>query len=64
VHDPLATFVHASRNHDAKHVMVNGELLLENGKFTRVTDLHVTSLLREAGARGEALARRAGLLPE
>ncbi|RSM87515.1 hypothetical protein DMH04_10880 [Kibdelosporangium aridum] len=64
VHDVLSTFVNASRGRDAKHVMVDGELLVQNGKFTRVNDLYVTSLLKQAGDRGRALARRAGLLPE
>ncbi|SMD25358.1 amidohydrolase family protein [Kibdelosporangium aridum] len=63
VHDVLSTFVHTSRGRDARHVMVDGELLVENGKFTRVNDLYITSLLDQAGARGQALARRAGLLP-
>jgi len=63
VHRPLSTFVHAARGTDAKHVMVDGELLLENGLFTRATELHVAELMREAGERGRALARRSGLLP-
>jgi 5-methylthioadenosine/S-adenosylhomocysteine deaminase len=63
VHRPLSTFVHAARGGDARHVMVAGELLLEDGHFTRYADLRVTELLTEAGVRGRALARRAGLLP-
>ncbi|MFC0541546.1 amidohydrolase family protein [Kutzneria chonburiensis] len=63
VHRPLSTFVHAARGTDARHVMVDGELLLEDGHFTRATELHVAALMREAGERGRALARRAGLLP-
>ncbi|MCE7011094.1 amidohydrolase family protein [Kibdelosporangium philippinense] len=62
VYRPLSTFVHAARGRDAKHVMVDGEMLVENGKFTRVNDLYVTDLLRQAGERGKALARRAGLI--
>ncbi len=61
VHQPLSTFVHAARGTDARHVMVDGELLLENGLFTRATELHVAELMREAGQRGRALARRSGL---
>jgi len=64
VHRPLSTFVHAARGTDAKHVMVDGELLLEDGRFTRVKELRVTELLAEAGVRGRALARRAGLLSD
>jgi 5-methylthioadenosine/S-adenosylhomocysteine deaminase len=64
VHDPLSTFVHAARGRDARHVMVDGELLVEDGRFTRVSDLYVTDLLRQAGERGRALARRAGLIAE
>ncbi|HEX4252782.1 MAG TPA: amidohydrolase family protein, partial [Pseudonocardia sp.] len=63
VHRPLSTFVHAARGTDARHVMVDGELLLSDGRFTRVSELRVTELLAEAGDRGRALARRAGLLP-
>ncbi|QUQ65669.1 amidohydrolase family protein [Kutzneria sp. CA-103260] len=63
VHRALSTFVHAARGTDARHVMVDGELLLENGLFTRATELHVAGLMREAGERGRALARRSGLLP-
>ena len=63
VHRPLSTFVHAARGTDARHVMVDGELLLHDGRFTRVSELRVTELLAEAGARGRALAARAGLLP-
>ncbi|MEV4315192.1 amidohydrolase family protein [Actinocrispum sp. NPDC049592] len=61
VHNPLSTFVHAARGRDAKHVMVEGDLLIEDGRFTRVDDLYITELLRQAGDRGRALARRAGL---
>ncbi|HEX4360967.1 MAG TPA: amidohydrolase family protein [Pseudonocardia sp.] len=63
VHRPLSTFVHAARGTDARHVMVDGELLLHDGRFTRVSAPRVTELLAEAGARGRALAARAGLLP-
>ncbi|UOZ03471.1 amidohydrolase family protein [Amycolatopsis sp. WQ 127309] len=64
VHRPLSTFVHAARGGDAKHVMVDGELLLEDGRFTRASELHVTELLRKLGENGRALGRRAGLLPD
>jgi 5-methylthioadenosine/S-adenosylhomocysteine deaminase len=63
VHRPLSTFVHAARGTDARHVMVDGEMLLEDGQFTWVSELRVTELLEEAGTRGRALARRAGLVP-
>ncbi|QKV80771.1 amidohydrolase family protein [Amycolatopsis sp. Hca4] len=62
-HHPLATFVHATRGADAKHVFVNGEHLLDDGRFTRVDHLHVTELLQRAGDHAKALGRRAGLLP-
>jgi 5-methylthioadenosine/S-adenosylhomocysteine deaminase len=35
---------------------------VEDGRFTRVDDLYVTSLLKRAGEQGRALARRAGLI--
>lgn len=61
-HNPLSTLVHAVRSSDAKHVLVDGELLLDDGRFTRADDLHVTELLDSAGKAGRALGRRAGLL--
>lgn len=61
VHRPLSTLIHATRGLDAKHVMVDGELLLEDRRFTRADELRVTEVLSEAGERGRALARRAGL---
>jgi hypothetical protein len=54
---------HGARGTDAQHVFVNGEQLLDNGRFTRVDDLHITDLLRRASDRAKALGRRAGLLP-
>jgi 5-methylthioadenosine/S-adenosylhomocysteine deaminase len=53
--------IHSGRGLDAKHVMVDGELLLENRRFTRVDDLRVAEVLATAGERGRALAQRAGL---
>jgi len=62
-HNPLSTLVHAVRSSDARHVLVDGELLLLDGHFTRADQMHVTDLIKRAGAAARALGRRAGLLP-
>jgi len=61
-HKPLSTLVHAVRSSDVRHVMVDGELLLLDGRFTRADELHVTGLIKRAGSAARALGRRAGLL--
>jgi 5-methylthioadenosine/S-adenosylhomocysteine deaminase len=61
-HNPLSTLVHAVRSSDAKHVMVDGELLLHDKQFTRTDQLHITDLITRAGSAARALGRRAGLL--
>ena len=63
VHRPLSSLIHSARGLDAKHVMVDGELLLEDRSFTRVDELRVSEVLKEAGERGRALSQRAGLAP-
>lgn len=60
-HEPLSTLVHAVRSSDAKHVLVDGELLLLDGVHTRADRAHIDDLLTRAGQTGLALARRAGL---
>jgi 5-methylthioadenosine/S-adenosylhomocysteine deaminase len=50
------------RSGDAKHVMVDGELLLLDGRYTRVGEMHVTDLIKRAGKHACELGRRAGLL--
>jgi 5-methylthioadenosine/S-adenosylhomocysteine deaminase len=61
-HNRLSTLVHAMRSGDAKHVMVDGELLLLDGRYTRVGEMHVTDLIKRAGKHACELGRRAGLL--
>lgn len=61
-HNPLSTLVHAVRSSDAKHVMVDGELLLHDGHFTRAEQHHVTELIKRAGSSARELGKRAGLL--
>lgn len=61
VHRPLSSLIHSARGLDAKHVMVDGELLLEDHRFTRVDELRVAEVLAQAGERGRELARRSGL---
>ena len=61
-HNRLSTLVHAVRSSDAKHVMVDGELLLLDGRYTRADEMHVTDLIKRAGKHARELGRRAGLL--
>lgn len=61
-HNPLSTLVHAVRSSDAKHVMVDGALLLQDGRFTRADELRTSELINRAGETARALGRRAGLL--
>ncbi|GAA3079696.1 amidohydrolase [Pseudonocardia yunnanensis] len=61
-HNRLSTLVHAMRSSDAKHVMVDGELLILDGRYTRADEMHVTDLIKRAGKHARELGKRAGLL--
>lgn len=61
-HGAVGTLVHSVRGLDARHVAVDGELLVEDGRYTRWTDDGIAELLEEARGRSAAAASRAGLL--
>lgn len=57
VHDPMATLVFSAGQSNVVTVVVNGQVLLEEGVFRNVDE---PALLREAQRAAEALARRSG----
>lgn len=58
VHDPLAALTGSVRGTDARWVLVDGEPLIHDREFARVTDAEVAGIVGEAGRRaGELLAR-------
>jgi cytosine/adenosine deaminase-related metal-dependent hydrolase len=59
---PVGAPVHPVRGLDARHVLVDGELLVEDGPFTRVSHEDPPMLPHEARGRTAAAASRAGLL--
>ena len=60
-HGAVGALVHSVRGLDARHVAVDGELLVEDGRFTRWSDEAIAELLAEARGRASAAAVRAGL---
>ena len=59
IHRPITSLVTAARGTDAWMVMVNGQILFHDGKFTTVPD--VDRLLDETQDRAEVLVARAEL---
>lgn len=57
VHEPLSALVWASGQSNVDLVVVDGEVVLEAGRSTRVDE---DDLMREIGERAAALSRRAG----
>jgi 5-methylthioadenosine/S-adenosylhomocysteine deaminase len=55
LHDPVAALVYSASGADVTHVMVDGQLLLDEG---RVTFLDEARLVAEAQRRAEACAER------
>ena len=55
LHDPVAALVYSATGADVTHVMVDGELLLRDG---RVTFLDESALIEEGQRRAEACAAR------
>jgi 5-methylthioadenosine/S-adenosylhomocysteine deaminase len=60
-HNPIANFVCCARGADAHTVLVNGRTILKDGRFATFTG--VDEVIREATARGRAIAEAAGLMP-
>ena len=57
--DPVAALIFSGRNHEARYVMVNGEITVENGRLTKVDQ---DELREEAFERSSALWKRAGVV--
>ena len=43
LHDPVAALLYCGDSHVAKHVLVNGEVVVENGKLTRIDERKVAA---------------------
>lgn len=61
-HGAIGALVHSVRGLDATHVLVDGEVLLSDGRFARTSDAEVKAILEDARGRGMAAAKRAGLI--
>lgn len=57
-HDPVATLVYSSNQSDVKTVFLDGEKLLDNGRFTRLNEQDVAANVRKATS---ALYHRCGI---
>ncbi len=60
VHKPVSNFVCCGRGADAHTVLIDGNPVLREGRFTAVSD--VEAIVREATERGRAIAEKAGHL--
>jgi 5-methylthioadenosine/S-adenosylhomocysteine deaminase len=56
--DPVWTVVHRAHGHDVAHVVVDGEVMLEDGRLTRVDE---EALGEEARSVAASYMRRAGV---
>jgi 5-methylthioadenosine/S-adenosylhomocysteine deaminase len=59
--DPVWTLVNRVHGHDVAHVVVDGEVVVRNGKLTRVDE---DALVEEAKSVALAYMRRAGVRSE
>jgi 5-methylthioadenosine/S-adenosylhomocysteine deaminase len=59
--DPVWTLVHRVHGHDVAHVVVDGDVVVENGKLTRVDE---GALVEEARSVAASYIRRAGVSGE
>lgn len=59
--DPVWTLVHRAHGHDVAHVLVDGEIVVENGRLTRVDE---QGLIEEARSVAASYIRRAGVSTE
>jgi 5-methylthioadenosine/S-adenosylhomocysteine deaminase len=57
IHDPISSLVYGSTQANVDTVLVNGEIVLQNGVSTRVDEL---ALMREVQTRAVEVSRRAG----
>lgn len=56
VHNPLAAIIYSASGVRARHVLVNGKMVVEN---FRVTTIDEDTLMREANAMAMSLIQRA-----
>jgi cytosine/adenosine deaminase-related metal-dependent hydrolase len=59
--DPIWTLVHRAHGHDVAHVVVDGEVVVRDGKLVRVDE---QALIEEAQGVARAYLRRAGVSSE
>lgn len=59
LHKPITSLVCCGKGTDAHTVLIDGEILLEGGRFAKCKDEE--ALLREAAERGRRIAERAGV---
>ncbi len=57
-HDPISTLVYAGKSSDVKYVIVNGKLVVDNGRVLTVKEEHV---LKKANEIAETLITKLGL---
>jgi cytosine/adenosine deaminase-related metal-dependent hydrolase len=59
--DAVTTLVFSARSSDVRHVLVRGELLVENGRLTRADSTEIVLTARAEAQRLLARARKGGL---
>jgi 5-methylthioadenosine/S-adenosylhomocysteine deaminase len=59
--DPVWTLVHRAHGHDVAHVVVDGQVIVENGKLTMIDE---DALVEEARSVASSYLRRAGVHAE
>ncbi len=59
--DPVWTIVNRAHGHDVSHVVVDGRVVVENGRLTQVDE---AALIEEVGAIATAYLHRAGISTE
>jgi 5-methylthioadenosine/S-adenosylhomocysteine deaminase len=59
-HNPIANFVCCARGADAHTVVIDGRIVLREGRFARFTA--VDDVIRDATARGRRIAEAAGIM--
>jgi 5-methylthioadenosine/S-adenosylhomocysteine deaminase len=62
-HDPVGLLVHSLRGRDARAVVVAGEVLVRDGRFTRFDAAAVRDVIDEARRRSHELLQRSGAFP-
>ena len=60
MHSPIANLVCCARGGDARLVMIDGRVVMEDGAYPRCSD--VDGVVREATERGRTIAKAAGVI--